>query len=280
MWGATVPLTKTAVSTGHHSIGLIFWQFLISAIVLFVITRIRGSRLVRDRRHLLFFLVICLTGTLIPNSASYSAAFYLPGGVMALTIALVPMFALLVALSVGLEKFQLKRLLGVVLGGTAIALLVLPQSSLPDPTKAIFVLLALVAPLCYGIEGNYLSVYQPADTGPVATLFGASILGTIISLPLSLATGTFINPVSNGIGTPELALIASTILHIIAYVGYIWMVGKAGPVFTAQVAYIVTPAGMLLSIALLGEQPSVYIWIAMALLLIGLFMVQPRSQTD
>ncbi|MGI9365640.1 MAG: DMT family transporter [Rhizobiaceae bacterium] len=276
MWGATIPLTKITVSTGHHPFGLIFWQSVLTMIVLAALVLIRKSRLVLDRSHLLFFTIIAATGTLLPNSTSYLAAFHLPAGVMALIIALVPMFSLMVALIFRLERFQWIRLTGVVLGAVAIGLIVLPDTSLPDPGKAIFVMVALCAPLCYGIEGNYLNVKQPADTGPVATLFGASIVGTAISLPLTLATGTFVNPFQTGVSEPELALLASIVLHIIAYVGYIWMVGQAGAVFAAQVSYIVTPAGVLLSMAVLGEKPSPYIWLALVVLLLGLFLVQPR----
>lgn len=278
VWGATIPLTQIAVSTGHHPFGLIFWQALISSIILYVITRWRRSTLVFDGKHLVFFLVIALTGTLVPNTTSYMAAFHLPGGVMALTIALVPMFSLLVALVVGLESFVVKRLLGIVLGGTAMALLVLPQSSLPDPAKAIFILLALVAPFCYGIEGNYLAVKKPEDTGPIAAIFGASVFTALIAFVLTQSTSTFINPLQSGIGKPELALFVSSCFHIIAYTSYIWMVGKAGVVFTAQVAYIVTPAGIILSMITLNEEPSIYIWLAMFLLLVGLFLIQPKKQ--
>ena len=278
LWGLTIPLTKVAVSSGHHPFGLIFWQFMLSAVVLFVLIKIRGSEVVVDRSHIVFFAVVAFTGTLLPNTASYFAAFHLPAGVMALVIALVPMCSLLVALTLRLERFQFRRLTGVILGGTAIALLVLPDTSLPDPSKAIFVLVALIAPMFYGVEGNYLAIKQPDDTGPVATLFGASVIGAIVSLPLTLISGTFINPFESGIGASELALMTTIGLHIIAYVGYIWMVDQAGPVFSAQIAYIVTPAGIILSIILLGEQPSAFIWIALLILLVGLFLVQPRQK--
>ena len=188
------------------------------------------------------------------------------------------MFSLMIALTARLEQFQWLRLAGVLLGATAIALIVLPESSLPDPTKAVFVLIALIGPLCYGIEGNYLSVRQPADTGPVATLYGASVIGTVVSLPVTLLTGSFINPFETGIAASELALLGTIMLHIAAYIGYIWMVTAAGAVFAAQIAYIVTPAGILLSMVLLGEQPSAYLWSALAILLLGLFLVQPKEQ--
>lgn len=278
LWGLTIPLTKIAVSSGHHPFGLIFWQFMLSTVVLFVLIKMRGSKVVIDQSHVLFFTVIAFTGTLLPNTASYFAAFHLPAGVMALVIALVPMCSLLVALTLRLEGFQFSRLSGVILGGTAIALLVLPDTSLPDPSKAIFVLVALIAPMFYGIEGNYLAIKQPADTGPVATLFGASVIGALVSLPLTLISDTFINPFESGIGKSELALMTTISLHIIAYVGYIWLVDQAGPVFSAQIAYIVTPAGIILSIILLGEQPSAFIWIALIILLVGLFLVQPRQK--
>ena len=88
LWGLSIPLTKVAVSSGHHPFGLIFWQFLLSSIILCVLIKIRRSRVVIDRTHVLFFTVIAFTGTLLPNSASYFAAFHLPAGVMALVIAL------------------------------------------------------------------------------------------------------------------------------------------------------------------------------------------------
>lgn len=280
LWGLSVPLTKIAVSSGHHPLGLIFWQSVGAFLLLGLITRIRKSRLVFDRSHIVFFTVIALTGSVIPNSTSYWAAFHLPGGVIALALSIIPMFSLSIALIFRFEVFQFRRFFGICLGAVAVALIVLPETSLPDPSKSIFVLVALVAPFLYAVEGNYLSVAQPAATGPITTIFGASIIGIIVSLPLSIATGTFIDPRVDGIGMPELALFATIALHVTAYTGYVWIVGKSGAVFASQVAYIVTPAGVLLSMVLLSEQPSHYIWIALATILVGLFLVQPRGKPD
>jgi len=275
VWGATIPLSKLAVSTGHHSFGLITWQMTIMAVVLGIIVLVRRSVIYLDRTHLVFFLVIALVGTLIPNSISYWATFHLPAGVMALIIAVVPVFSLIIATVFRLEKPTLARLTGVILGGVAIALIVLPQTSLPDPAKAVFVLIGLIAPFCYGIEGNYVAQRQPPDTGPFATLFASSVIGVVLIAPVSFATGTMIDP-QEGIGIAELALIASSLLHIIAYSGYLWLNKFAGAVFAAQVSYVVTPAGVLIAIALLGEEPSVYIWLALIVLMIGIALVQPR----
>lgn len=275
MWGCSIPLAKIAVSSGHHPFGLIFWQFALSSVVLFFIVLYRRSRIVLDRRHITFFLMIACLGTLIPNTFSLFATAQLPAGVMALIIALVPMFSLLIALSIGRETFNIVRLGGVLLGVAAMALIALPETSLPDPSKAMFILLGLIAPLCYGIEGNYLSVKQPEGTGPIASMFGASVVGTILATPLVIATGTFINPL-DGMGAPEFAQVGSTMLHMVAYTSYIWMVGAAGAVFASQVGYIVTPAGVILSILILNESHSSYVWIALAVVLLAITLVQPK----
>ena len=176
-WGGTIPLTKVAVSTGHHPLGLMTWQLAISVVVLTVLVKVRSSSIRFDRPALGFFLIIALTGTVLPNGFSYWSAAHIPAGVMALVIALVPMFALVIALAIRLEKFEWTRAGGVLLGAGAVALIVLPDTSLPDPSKVGFVLIGLIAPFFYGVESNYVAVRQPDDIGPVATLFGASIIG-------------------------------------------------------------------------------------------------------
>ena len=276
IWGSTIPLTKTAVSTGHSPLGLIAWQLVIATLFMTVLVIWRNSKIVIDVKHVLFFAIIAFGGTLIPNFFSYIAAFHLPGGVMALVIALVPIFSLVVALTFRIERFVWLRMIGVLLGAVAIALLVLPEASLPDRSKVIYVFVGLIAPLFYGIEGNYLMLKKPDDTGPIATLFGASVVGLLVTVPLALLTGTFINP-ADGIGAPELALTLSGVLHVVAYVGYVWLVGQAGSVFASQVAYVVTPAGVIMSILFLNERPSYYIYAALLILMIGLVMVQPKT---
>ena len=86
-------------------------------------------------------------------------------------------------------------------------------------------------------------------------------------------------PFESFLGKPVKGFRLSILLHIIAYIGYIWLVDKAGAVFSAQIAYVVTPAGILLSMLFLRERNSAYIWLALVVLLVGLFLVQPRQKS-
>lgn len=274
-WGITQPLSKIAVSEGYRPLGIIFWQFVVAVILLGSVNLLRGKPLPLGRRQLLFYLMIALIGTLLPNSAGYSAAVHLPAGILSIIIATVPMLALPVALVLGMDRFSTLRLVGLLLGLVAIVLIALPESSLPEPGMVWWLPVALIAPAFYAVEGNVVAKWGTFGLDPVQVLLGASITGALIAAPLAVATGTFISPLPPW-GLPDLAILGSSLAHALAYTGYVWLVGRAGAVFAAQVSYLVTGFGILWAKLILGEVYSPWIWAALALMLAGLTLVQPR----
>ena len=276
-WGATQPLAKVAVSEGYRHFGLIFWQLVITGTMLTVVTRLRGRRVPVTWADFRVYLLIAVIGTILPNSASYAAAVELPGGVLAILLSTVPLFAFPVAIALGNDSFGWTRALGLLFGLGCVLLIVGPDASLPDPAMAAFIPLALVAPFFYGLEGNVVARFGANGLDPVQMLAGASITGIPIALVLALATGQWIDP-RGPWGAPDAAVMASAIVHGIVYTSYFWLVAQAGPVFAAQVSYLVTGFGVAWSMALLSESYSPYIWTALALMLVGVFLVQPRPR--
>lgn len=274
-WGLTGVTAKIAIEGGHRHFGIIFWQMVIVALLLGTLTLLRGKRPGVAPRHLAVYLFIALTGTVLPNTAGYSALEHLPAGVQAITIAAVPLFAFPIALVLRNERFSLLRLGGLVLGLGGVVLLVAPETSLP-PGVALWVPLALIAPLLYAVEGNVVAKWGTAGLDPIQALFGASVLGAGMTLPLALSTGAFISPALPWDGA-DWALIIGSMAHGLVYSGYVWLVGRAGPSFAAQVSYLVTGTGMLWAMALLGESYSGWVWAALGLMFAGLFLVQPRE---
>ena len=278
-WGITSPLSKIAVSTGHQPLGLVFWQMVIGAVLLGAIVFVRGGRLALGRRQITLYLAIALLGTILPNTASYRAAAHLPAGVMSIVIAMVPMFAFPIALALGQDRFSIARVVGLGLGLGGVALLVGPEASLPDRAMVAFIPLALIAPFFFGLEGNFVGKFGTAGLDPIEVLFGASVFGAVLSLPLALGFGHWLNPLG-GFGAPESALVLSSIVHALVYAGYVWLVGRAGAVFAAQVSYLVTIFGVGWAMLILDEAYSGYIWGALGLMLLGMFLVQPRDREE
>lgn len=279
VWALTFPLTKIAVLGGYRSFGIIFWSSVIAATVLSAIVRLRGLGLPTHRAALGRYLFVALVGTVLPSAATYTAAEHLPAGVIAVCMAIIPIVAFPMAIVVGLERPNLRRFSGLLLGFLGVLLIVLPDASLPDPSKAVFILLALLSVLFYATEGVGLGKIGRAGLDPAQLILGASLLSVGLTLPIALITGTFIVPTAT-FGAAGLAVVLSGLANVVAYVGYVWIIGRGGAVFAGQVSYVVTGFSIFWSMALLGESYSVWVWGAVAVIFTGLFLTQPRPSAD
>lgn len=275
-WGATQPLGKMATMTGHPPFGLIFWQLVVCTVLLGAISLLRGKRLVLSRSALTFYVAVAILGTLVPNATFYISAARLPSGIMSIIISAVPMLAFPLAVALGMERFAAIRLAGLLLGLVAVAILAAPGAGLPDPAMAAFLPIALIGPLFYAMEGLYVARYGMAGMDAIQAMFGASLTGLILCLPVTLMTGQWIDPTA-GFGQAEAGLVGSSIIHALMYAGYVWLASRAGAVFAAQCSYIVTGAGILWAMALLGERFSPFVFVSLVLLLSGVALVSPRE---
>ena len=274
-WGSTQPLGKIAASSGHGPFALIFWQLVICVVVLGVITGVQRKGMVLTRRALGFYGVVALLGTLVPGATFYTSVARLPAGIMSILISTIPLIAFPLNLALGSDRFDWKRLGGLLLGLCGVALIALPRASLPDPAMVAFLPLALIGPACYALEGTFVARYGMAGMDPVQAMFGASLMGLILCVPVVVLTGQWVSPMPPW-GKPEAALVLSSALHGLLYAGYVGLAAKAGAVFATQTSYFVTASGLLWAMLLLGERFSPWVWLAMAVMLLGLTLVRPR----
>ncbi|WP_422064104.1 DMT family transporter [Shimia sp.] len=193
-WGLTQPLAKIAVSSGHQSLGLVFWQLVIGAVFLFALRVVAGKSVALPMDRLWFFMLIAALGTVVPNSFSYRAAAELPSGVMSIVISLVPMMSFPIALVMGVDRFDWSRLVGLTIGLMGVVILSEPEA-LPDPGMVLWVPIAVIAPICYALEGNVVAKWGTHGLGAGHVLYGASVVGAVLALPLAVGSGQFIDPV-------------------------------------------------------------------------------------
>jgi len=275
-WGITQPLTKIAVSEGYKHFGLLFWQMVLGLVVMSLIGAVRGIALPIHRPAMRVYVIIALIGSVLPNTASYQAAVHLPSGILSILLSMVPMWAFPIALALGTDRFAWRRLLGLVLGLTAILLIVLPGAEISVAIPAFWVMIGLISGLFYAFEGNYVAHWGTAGLDPMQVLWGASAVGTVIVLPLALGSGQWIDPLPP-YGAPDYAQMANATVHVLTYAGYVWLVGRAGAVFAVQVSYLVTLFGLFWARLFFAESYPSTVWVALGLMLIGMYLVQPRA---
>jgi drug/metabolite transporter (DMT)-like permease len=277
-WGSTQTLGKLAVSTGHGHFGLLFWQAVIGALLLGGFVALRGGWPALTPARLGFALFIALVGTIIPGTSFFLAITHLPAGIMSILISTVPMLAFPMALAMGIDRFSAVRLTGLLCGLAGVALIAGPGATvLPQDDGLFWLAIALIGPVLYAVEVSAVARFGTCGMDGMQVMALASLLGAVILAPLAVASGQFIDP-RLPLGVAEWALIASSVVHALAYAAYLWLAANAGAVFAAQSSYIVTGTGVFWAMAVLGERLSPFAWAALALILAGLALVKPRER--
>ena len=275
LWGLALSLAKIGVEGGGHPVGMGLWQVVTSATLMLLLLTLRGRRLPLRGDIARFGLICGGAGVAFPAIALFWCALYLPAGVVAIAFASMPLFTYLLSALLGIEPARRRRLLGVAIGLAAMALLVLPDSALPEPGLAPWVLLALVASVSMSVENTYAGGYRPPGVGSLELSFVRQATAALMLAPLAFATGTTV-AVFEPWGVAQYATTGNGLLSGTAFTILLYVIRTAGPVFASQTAYVITLAGVAWGMLLFGETHSIYIWSALLLTLFGISLVRPE----
>ena len=279
-WGATFVLTILAVERGDHPVGITFWQTVVGAVALLAFNAARGKPLIPlSGAHIRFYGVCGILGTALPTISFFYAAEYVQAGVLSLSTATVPMTTFALAFALRLERYQHLRMLGLLLGCAAIAMITVPETSLPDPDAWFWVLVTVVGATCYTFENVFIGKFYPGDGDPFVILAGMVIAATLLLTPVLIWSGGFMMP-AWPLETVEWSIIGMGIINVVAYGLFIHIINIAGPVFASQMGYVVTLAGVAWGMAVFGEQHSLWFWGAFAAMMAGLALVRPRESDE
>ena len=275
-WGLSFTLGKIAITAGGTPIGLTFWQSLFSGLILLAYVFFRHGKIIIPKIMFLPIIIITFLSVVIPNIIFYACIEHLDAGVLSISVSVIPLFTYLIAMGLRMDRFKIRRVLGLITGFCALLILILPENSLPDKRDIPWVLLALNCALCYALENIYIDRLALQNFGPIRLVCAVSFVSAIITFLLSLVMDQFfiLQPTNLYlfISTLGLGFISAT-----AYSIFIYLIGRAGSVFSSQVGYLVTFFGVVWGIIILGESHSVFVWISLAMIMMGIFLVQPKQ---
>lgn len=279
LWGLALSLAKIGVQAGGHPIGMALWQVSTATLLMLALLLLRSRRPLLRRDITRFGLVCGSCGVAFPAIALFWCALHLPAGVVAIAFASMPLFTYLLSILLKIERAQRRRLLGVIIGLVAMGLLILPDSALPAPGLAPWVLLALGASVSMSLENSYAGGYRPPAVGSLELGFVRQGFAAVMLLPLALLTHTDM-PLLQAWSTAQYAATGNGLLSGTAFAILLYVIRTAGPVFASQTAYVITLAGVAWGMILLEESHSLYIWSALLLTLAGIALVRPQQPAN
>ncbi len=277
VWGTTFSLARIATTSGAHPLGLTFWQGAGGALVLLIICAMRGVWPVLSAQYFKFYVLLGLLGTAIPGVLFFCAAPHVPAGVLAITVATVPFLTYAGSMLVGIDVYSAKRMLGIGTGMLAIVVLVAPETSLPERSMVVWILVVLMSSFFYAFESIFVDMFVPKSADAIALLAGMLLAAAILTFPVVMLSDAFV-PLNWPWGNVEWSVAAMAVVSSLAYATFIYVIQIAGSVFATQTGYVVTLSGVFWGIVMFDEKHSIWVWLALALILFGLALVTPRDR--
>jgi drug/metabolite transporter (DMT)-like permease len=233
-------------------------RIILGAVILVTAARIVGHRFPRDLRRWRHFFLLGLFGNVLPFSLISTGQVAIDSGLAAILIATVPLITLPLAHTFTDDKFNARKLVGVLLGFAGIVLLIGPTSLGGLGGQFWGELMVVGAALCFSIS---LVVARRIRDVPALVATGASmscstvmivILAFILEAPLSLRPTT-----TSLLGITMLGVFSSGLAMLL----YFRLAATVGPNFVAANNYIAPAVGVTWGVLLLGEP---FTWRAIA----------------
>ena len=172
-----------------------------------------------------------------------------------------------------IEKLELVRLFGVILGFAAILFLVFPENANNKAYFNIWFLSGLLVPIFIASTNIFLSSVRFKKVKPVHMAFGMNFLSAAI---LSLMLPSNVNFwLSTNLTKLVFCVFLLSFIGSIGFIIFIKLVKNYGPVFASQVNYLITISGIMWGYLILSEVHSMRFWISLLLIIGGLFLVRP-----
>lgn len=262
-------LAKSATSYGMPAVAYAFWQTLIAGFVLLLCTG--KIREMANRRFTTYFLISGLTGIAIPNAIGFYLVTKLGTGFVGIMYALPPIFTLLIATTMGLEKLNWKRLMGLSIAVTACTWIVMQRHAEISQPNLLWFALGLVIPAALSVGNIYRSVAWPKHASPMTLAAGtlltsATCLGMLAALTNTPLIMTELKPSLLSI------VVAQGFLTALTYYCAFEVQKRSNPVFYSQLGAIAAVFGLLIGVAWFGERYSLAVWLGAMAVIAGLRM--------
>ncbi|MEX2520074.1 MAG: DMT family transporter [Paracoccaceae bacterium] len=270
-WGLSFTLTRIVMQGGGHPLAVAFWHAAVASALVWAGLWVTGRTPRLTPGYLRFVAVLGVLGGAGPSILLFWAAGHIGAGVLSVCMATVPLMQIGLSAGLGIERFRARRLVGLLTGLVAVWMIANPEGG---GAPAFWVCVAALGGFLYACEDSFIAIRRPPGLSAVQILAGMMASAALYTAPALL----FVAPMpfdTNAPGRVEAAFLLMVLGSLVAYASFVHLIGRAGPVFASQVAYVVTASGVVAGVLILGETYKAGFWAALGLMAIGLALGLP-----
>ena len=279
--GLQYSLNRIAAVNGVPFIPYVFWMSVFSGTGLLALALVRRAPPPLRWPHLRSYALLAVAGMAAPLVMFAFIAPKLPASIVSLVSSLIPGLTYLMALGLGMERLRALGVAGIMLGLAGVLLIVVPETSLPDPAMAGWLLLAILGPVSFAISIIGAAKLRPPQARSVSMAAGVALGAALFLLPAMAVDGSWWF-FDSGLDAGGRALIYVSVFYFFFWLCFFEIVRLAGPVFFSTVNYLATFSGVVWGMIIFGESFGPWVWAALALMVAGLYLLgrrEPRAVT-
>jgi drug/metabolite transporter (DMT)-like permease len=270
LWGGSFLFLRLLVLEGLAPLEIVSIRMMLAALFItpFFIVKFKKYSFYD---HGFAFVLVGILNTALPFTLFAFASVELGAGSLSILQATVPILTALLLFSIYKGEFSVFKLIGVVIGFVGLFVLVGPSGGF-DPFSSI---LCIIASLSYAIAGIYLA----KTPGHISNSFigmGSIIVGAIIMLPFLLNSSNTLQNLTRDSWT-YLAILG-VINTSLAYVIFIKLIKKIGPINASFVTYLVPVSSISLGILVLDEAFTIPMFAGSMLIFMGVFFANSEKK--
>ncbi|MFK7845176.1 MAG: response regulator [Rhodothermales bacterium] len=276
IWGLTPALGRLASGLGSNPIGLVIWTNSISGVFLLAIAAYNNKLPKLNIKDIAYFIVWAIIAGVLQRTTTFIASSHIEASMLSLILTLQGFMIFAFATVMRIEKVSTKRLIGLAIGLFGVALVLWYKF---DPTASAgigWLLFACLIPFFLSLEALLVAGRQPKHVDEIAAVGLMMLFSSIILLPIGYARNDLM-ALSFDIGRMEIFVALMVFVSTSTYIMMLYCIKTAGAIFYSQSAYTTTIAGVVWGMLLLSEELSVLAWVAFVLILIGMYLVEPKA---
>ena len=279
VWGLTPALSRMASGLGSNPLGLAIWVNALAAVFCLSVAAYRRKLPRLSRSEFMFFVYWAIIAGILQRMTTFVVTEHVEAAMLSLIVTLQGFMVFGFAAVTGMERASPRRLLGLLVGLIGVTLVLFTRFDMSDGAQNAWLLFAMALPLLFAVEALVLAGKRPEHVDIFASVGLMMALSAAMLAPWAYFSGDLM-ALGPTIGQLEILVLLMGIVGASSLLLAFHLIASAGAVFYSQSAYAMTIAGVVWGMLLLNEELSPLAWVAFAIIIVGMYLVEPKSSDE